>query len=48
MSATGERLHLLGRVRRVDDDGVLGFVIHDEVGVVVGTANPCVPAALSV
>jgi hypothetical protein len=32
--------HSLGWVCRVDDHGVLGFVIDDEVGVVVGTTNP--------
>jgi len=35
-------------VRRVDDDGVLGLVIDDEIGVVVGTTNPCSPALVSV
>jgi len=33
--------HLLWWVCRVDDDRVFGFVIDDEVGVVVGTTNPC-------
>lgn len=29
-----------GRVGRIDDHRVLGFVIDDEVGVVVAAANP--------
>jgi hypothetical protein len=31
-----------GGVGRVDDDSVFGGFVGDEVGVVVGAANPCV------
>ena len=27
-------------VRWIDDDGILGFLINDEIGVVVTTADP--------
>lgn len=33
---------VLGRMSRVDDDGVLGLVVDDEIGVVVTTAHPYV------
>lgn len=32
--------HSLGRICRVDDDGVFALFIRDQVGVVVATAHP--------
>lgn len=36
-------MNLLGRVCRINDDGVLGLVVHNKIGVVVRTTNPCAP-----
>lgn len=33
---------VLGWMSRIDDDGVLGLVVDDKIGVVVTTAHPCV------
>ena len=33
--------HSLFRVCRVDDDGILGLIVDDQVGVIITTAHPC-------
>jgi hypothetical protein len=43
-----EVLYSLGRMCRVDDNGVLGFVIDDEVGVVVALPRPCIQCQFGV
>lgn len=33
--------YALWRIRRINDHGILGFVINNQVGVVVATPHPC-------
>lgn len=41
-SSVAPAVDLLWRVGGVDDDGLLGLVVNNEVGIVVASSNPCV------